>query len=184
MTYLCSVCGCSFKRLQDCASHIKLKKDEPHRCYIEAQSIKLMTSFANAIKTSAVAATAISSNHPPILEAPSVQLNDVDNDNLPSSSAMVINTDDNDDSVSVMSSPAELVKDSKDEIKEKVLMEVLQELFGGLEVDEVFNFLSCPDLDDNIPDLIQPSIQHSIGNAFEIIMFHNLSEPHDRSKKA
>ncbi|KIK51906.1 hypothetical protein GYMLUDRAFT_64577 [Collybiopsis luxurians FD-317 M1] len=118
MSYLSSVCGCSFKQSQDCISHIKLKKDVVHIQYIEAQSEKLTANFANAVKTSAVATSTISSNHPPMLEAPLVQVNDMDSNDLPSSAAIAIDTDNDNDSASIKSSPAELVKDCKDEINE------------------------------------------------------------------
>ncbi|KIK56822.1 hypothetical protein GYMLUDRAFT_247598 [Collybiopsis luxurians FD-317 M1] len=88
------------------------------------------------------------SNYPPILEAPFAQVNDMDSNDLPSSAATTIDTDNDNDSASITSSPAKLVKDCKDEINEKVLMEVMKELLGGVEVDEVFNFLPSPNLDD------------------------------------
>ncbi|KIK56808.1 hypothetical protein GYMLUDRAFT_247588 [Collybiopsis luxurians FD-317 M1] len=83
-----------------------------------------------------------------MLEAPLVQVNDMDSNDLPSSAAIAIDTDNDNDSASITSSPAKWVKDCKDKINEKVLMEVMKELLSGVEVDEVFNFLPSPNLDD------------------------------------
>lgn len=147
MSYPCFVCERKFGRSQDRASHIRLKQDDAHRQHVEAQSRKLTTSFVNAVEITTGATTTISLNDPP----PSVQCTNVDSGDIPSSTAMIIDTrdnDDEDDSASIASSPAEVVDDHEDGMNDKFWNEVMKDVSNGAELDEAFNFLPDPDLDD------------------------------------
>lgn len=159
MSYQCFVCDHTFKRSQDRASHIRLKKDDSHRQYFLKQEQEIVKRFLEAVHVAVSVATDASSLLPPILEAPSVQINDVDSWDLPSSRDMEIETDldELDERASIVSEEAEIVADIPEDEEDASIALSLEEAsrsvwegFDFTDIDNIFDFLPDPELDDTV----------------------------------
>ena len=111
-----------------------------------------MKQFTETVQT--VTSASASSLLLPVLEEPSVQINDVDFGNLPSSRNMVIDQEDESDSylddeesiVSDQEELAEKIEDKEDEaLFTKSIDDAMQALLDGVDFEEIFNFLPDPD---------------------------------------
>ena len=94
MSFQCFICEQKFKRLQDRAAHIRLKKDDAHRQFFLDQEQNVLLHFSEMVQQRSHIPTHNYSLLPPALEVPSVQINNVDIGDLPSSRDMDINQED------------------------------------------------------------------------------------------
>ena len=152
MNFPCFVCEKVFSRSQDRGAHLKQKNDAAHQAYVRTQSRKLSTQFLKAIHGASQHVP--SSIHPFIVQPPSVQSNDVDQDDLPSSRDMNVDFEDpgslSDQEGSIVSNPGELIEERKDDIDNDFLASVLGDLGSALNLDEnevKFDFLPAPVFD-------------------------------------
>lgn len=159
MSFQCFICEQKFKRLQDRAAHIQLKKDDAHRQFFLDQEQNILLHFSETVQQRSHIPTHNSSLLPPALEVPSVQINDVDIGNLPSSRDMDIDQEDgscleSDDDGSIASEEMGRVEDIEDLKNEAILSRsvdatarALLEDFNFTELAEIFDFIPDPDLD-------------------------------------
>jgi hypothetical protein len=152
MSFQCPVCEQTFKRVQDRSAHIRLKRDLQHQQFLLEQRQALMRQFSDTVEAATSIAATASSRHQPVLEIPTVQTNDVDQDDLPSSRSMDIDDDEysNDDEVGLESEPERLIRD-EDEEDEDDMKKAMEEAARAIDFEdilEVFNFLPNPDLED------------------------------------
>ena len=151
MDFPCFVCEKIFTRSQDRSAHLRLKNDHLHQEYVRGQAASLTARFSEAIQ---VATTNIRSSYPLVLQPLSVQSNDVDADDLPSSWDM--NTEDadslSDQEGSIISSQEEPAVE-ENEINAHILATAFGDASSaleGLELDDNevrFDFLPAPVLD-------------------------------------
>ena len=154
MSYPCFVCDQSFRRPQDCVSHLRLKKDDAHRQYVLRQEQSVSKQIFRTVEMAASAA-AINSTSAPALSVPSVQQNDVDLDDLPSSRNMDVDEDDldlpyMDQECGIISEPEDLVDGNEDGEGEDALVKIMEATvqLGDSDLanmEELFNFLPTPD---------------------------------------
>ena len=159
MSFQCFICEQKFKRLQDRAAHIRLKKDDAHRQFFLDQEQNILLHFSETVQQRSHIPTHNSSLLPPALEVPSVQINDVDIGDLPSSRDMDIDQEDgscldSDDNGSIASEEMGQVEDVEDLKNEAILSRsvdatarALLEDFNFTELAEIFDFIPDPDLD-------------------------------------
>jgi hypothetical protein len=139
--------------VQDRNAHIRLKKDHHHQQYLNLKEQRLTQQISDTVQAAAEAAATTSSSRSPLLNAPlSVQTNDVDHDDLPSSRSMEIDGDQafdtySDEEGSIASELDELVEETEDE---DVITQAMKAALGDdFESHlEVFDFLPAPDLDN------------------------------------
>lgn len=93
MSFQCPVCEQTFKRVQDCTAHIQLKKDTVHQQFALKQERDKTRQFSETLQAASSAAAIAFSMRPPVLAAPTVHTNDVDQDDLPSSRSMDLDGD-------------------------------------------------------------------------------------------
>lgn len=91
MAFPCFVCDKVFNRAQDRNSHIRLKRDDIHRQHLQHQQQNVISQFSATVEAVTSAATT-SPSRPFIIPNVTVECNDVDKDDLPSSTAMDIDT--------------------------------------------------------------------------------------------
>lgn len=146
MMFQCFVCEKSFNRAQHRSSHIRLKQDDAHRQYLLTQQQNLMHQFSTTMQSVTAAAAHVSPMGSP---AVLVQENDIDQDDLPSSFNMVIDSlCDTDSEQSIISGPEVSVEEYEEH--DKTMDEALDYLdcLPDLnELPESFHFLPDPDLD-------------------------------------
>ncbi|KIK66489.1 hypothetical protein GYMLUDRAFT_239426 [Collybiopsis luxurians FD-317 M1] len=114
MSFQCFVCKQTFK----------LKEDDAHHQYYVEQEQKVILQFSEMAHKLPCAAANLSSLHPSVLEVLSVQIQNVDIDDLPSSKDMVIDQEDRsdlDNHVSISSEETEQVEDLEDKENEALL---------------------------------------------------------------
>ena len=147
----CPVCDNTFKRVQDCAAHIRLKKDSPHRQFLLTQEREITRQFSETLQT------ATTSMRQPVLEVPTVLTNDVDQGDLPSSRSMDVDDDansDDEEEVGINSEPERVIADDDDSDDEDHLTNAMQAAacaLGDVNLDdilEVLDFLPDPELED------------------------------------
>ena len=159
MSFQCFVCDQRFKRAQDRSTHIRQKKDESHRKYTLQQEKHVTTQFSAAVQATTSAAAAVFYTRPLTMKVPSSNINDVDQDDLPSSRDMNIDLSDTsdpylDEEGSIVSEDDQPVEDTEDVENEEVLanfMEAAALALDGVDLEEigkVFSFLPNPDLED------------------------------------
>ena len=172
MSFQCFICEQKFKRLQDRAAHIRLKKDDAHRQFFLDQEQNILLHFSETVQQRSHIPTHNSSLLPPALEVLSVQINDVDIGDLPSSRDMDIDQEDgscleSDDDGSIASEEMGRVEDIEDLKNEAILSRsvdatarALLEDFNFTELAEIFDFIPDPDLDivleEGVTDLTHP----------------------------
>lgn len=146
MLFSCLVCGKSFSRAQDRSTHVRFKKDDPHRQYLQEQQQNLMRHFSATME----AASAVPVRAPAIQNV-LVQMNDVDQDDLPSSWDMDVDSPSkqySDDEHGIISDPEVLVG-GNDEYEDAEDLTQAAAL-GGFNLDDIpeaFDFLPDPELD-------------------------------------
>ena len=117
-----------------------------------------MKRFSETVQAATSAVASASSSLPPVLEAPSVEVNDVDSGDLPSSRDMDIDQgqeDASDKEGSICSQPDVPVEDIEGKEEEALYTHSVNAatcaLLDGVDlnnIDDVFDFLPNPDLDD------------------------------------
>lgn len=157
MSFLCFVCDKSFSRLQDRSSHIRLKRDDAHQHYLRQQEQNLTHQFSTTVEAATSAAATITSARTPILDNVSVQWNDVDCDDLPSSWNMDVDSPESDaysdDEESIISGAEVPVVEDDDNDESEIFVQTMaaaSHALGGLDLDDIpeaFDFLPGPDLD-------------------------------------
>lgn len=154
MAFQCFVCDKYFSRAQDRSSHIRLKKDDGHKQYLQQQQQHIIHQFSATVEAATTAAANNSPNLPPILNDVSVRWNDVDTDDLPSPWNMDIDTAESDlysdDEHSIISCPEVPILDDDDHNHIEETMAAASYALGGIDLDnipEAFDFLPDPDLD-------------------------------------
>lgn len=175
MMFQCFVCDKTFNRTQDRNSHLRLKRDDVHKQYLQQQQQQLIHQFSTTVEA-ATAAANISSTPTPVLHDVLVQWNDVDQDDMPLSSwNMDVDTpepeDCSDDEHSIISNDEVEVVADEDVIAAE-LMAATTHALGGFDLDDIaetFNFLPDSDLDETEDkDGPGPSYQHSRRTLIEI----------------
>lgn len=158
MAFPCFVCGKLFNRPQDRSGHIRLKKDEDHKQYFHEQQQSVIQKFSDTVDA---AATAIANTLPdshPIIDDAFAQWDDGDNDNLPSTWNMDIDTLESgtfsDEEQSIISSVEVPIVEGGDDDEGlqqiEATMAAASSALGGVNLDDIpdaFNFLPDPEVD-------------------------------------
>lgn len=153
MSFQCFVCDKSFSRAQHRSSHIRLKKDNAHQQYILGQQENLMRQFTATVDAITHAAAHVSpAGSPPTF----TQENDVDQDDLPTSFDMLVDSSsESDGEQSIISGPEEPIEEDHDSDEPQLLAPTIDasdflmalDLPQLPEILESFDFLPDPDLD-------------------------------------
>lgn len=157
MAFPCFVCDKLFNRPQDRSSHIRLKKDEGHKQYFQQQQQNMIHQFSATVDAATSAAHTSPDSRPVIAEV-SVEWNDVDNNDLPSTWNMNIDPLESerssDEEQSIISSvEVPIVEDDDD--RENLphiedTMAAASFALGGINLDDIpdaFDFLPDPEVD-------------------------------------
>ena len=114
-----------------------------------------MRQFSETLQAASSAAAIASSMRLPVLAAPTVHRNDVDQDDLPSSRSMELDGDGDSDYEAGIDSDRERIleehEDQEDEEDFRKAMEAAAHVLGDIDLEdliEVFDFLPNPDLED------------------------------------
>jgi len=156
MSFECPVCEQTFKRVQDRTAHIRLKRDSDHRQYVLKQAQDITRQFSETVQAATSATADVSSMCPPAFPGPTVEINDVDENDLPSSKNMDIDDDEDeeDEEAGVQSEPERLIAEEaekEDEDYLKTAMEEAARTLGNVDLSDIleaFDFLPTPDLED------------------------------------
>ena len=158
MPYQCFVCDQTFKRSQDRSTHLRQQRDTSHQQYLFQQKQSVTHQFTQMLHAAASVAAHVLSTRSSVLEAPLIQINDMDQDDLPSSQNMDIDYGEDQDSfldneVAINSEPDEVVEESEDKEDEIALSEAMAMAAAMLntadldDIADVFDFLPDPDLE-------------------------------------
>lgn len=157
MSFRCFVCEKYFSRAQDRTSHLRLKKDDAHKQYYKQQQETIIQQFSTTVEAATSAAANIASERMSLLSHVSVKWNDVDQDDMPTSSwDMDIDPpqsqEGSDDEQSMMSGDEVPVIDNEENDPEPFLeaMDAASHALGITDsnaIPEAFDFLPDPELD-------------------------------------
>ena len=160
MNFPCFVCEKVFFRSQDRTAHLNQKKDTAHQSYTRNQAQKLTARFSDAIQAASVDVRTSTDHYTQQLL--SIESNDVDRDDLPSSRDMNIDPEDPDSlsdlEGSIVSSFEDPVAEHEDQYDGDVLRKAFWDATSALEdlqLDEneaKFDFLPAPGLDMDVPE--------------------------------
>jgi len=155
MSFPCFVCNRVFLRSQDRTAHIRQKNDTVHREYVRDRAKTLSARFSETIQAASAPL------QPPVFHSLSVKSNDVDLDDLPSSTDMNIDFEDldlSDQEGSIVSSSEELVVEDAEidnDVLAKTFGDAVSALDGlGLDDNEAkFDFLPAPGFEPDVTEL-------------------------------